>query len=129
MFASFPILGLQVNMLDVLLLIMLLGSAIYCFYTYIRLKREYAFFENKFLLPGNCKAEDCTDPDGFFDYIGVRVLILGILLAVGLPLNIAAIAVFSLYAIAWVQLLPMAYILGVFAWYLVMQRKAATLYW
>ena len=40
------------TMLSLLLLVMMLGCAVYCIYTFIRLRRECYLFPNKFLYPG-----------------------------------------------------------------------------
>lgn len=127
---SFEIFGMTFDILDLLMLAMIIGVAIYSIYTAIRVRREYYFFDNKFLLPGGCKPEDCIDPNGYFDFIAPRLLIFGIMLFL-----CAAIEIYSLYIIRtieglswlyWVQMLPF---LGALIWFVFMQRKAAKLFW
>lgn len=80
MLDTYTLFGVEFNLLDLIMAILLLGTGIYCIYTSIRVRREYTFFENKVLLPGGCEPNACTDPDGFFDYIAPRLVIFGIAL-------------------------------------------------
>ena len=80
MLDTYTLFGVEFNLLDLIMAILLLGTGIYCIYTSIRVRREYTFFENKVLLPGGCEPNACTDPDGFFDYIAPRLVLFGIAL-------------------------------------------------
>ena len=117
------------RLLDVMLLAMLFGCAAYAFYTVVRLKREYMLFENKLLYPGNCPYLECTDPQSFIDFIWVKLLLLGIgMFACG-----ALIALNSFTALfhntIWISAAMIVLPLALFAWYVVIQRKAAKLFW
>ena len=63
MLDTYTLFGVEFNLLDLIMAILLLGTGIYCIYTSIRVRREYTFFENKVLLPGGCEPNACTDPD------------------------------------------------------------------
>ncbi len=115
------------EMLNVLLLVMLLGFGAYGIYTYIRLRRTYEMFPNKFMYPGNCKPEECLDPDGFLDYIMPRVLILSVLMLVcGLAYGVYYVMKLDLF---WVDIASMVVPVAILIWYAVAQRKASKLYW
>lgn len=130
MFDNFVLFGVEFNFFDLLMTILLVACGAYCIYTAVRVRREYAFFENKILLPGNCKAEDCTDPDGFFDYIFSRLLIFGAGMILCALLDFGTLYLVHSGRIVswlyWVQLLvPFAF----FGWYIFVQRKASKLFW
>ena len=118
----------MVSMISILLVIMMLGLGVYCIYTFFRLHREYYLFPNKFLYPGDCPPENCTDVSGFIEFILPRILIFGIaviLCGIGygmldLVWKVKHIAVFICSLV-----IP----LGIFAWYIYVQRKAANLFW
>lgn len=116
------------NMLEVLLVVMVIGCGIYALYTAIRLRRTYMLFPNKFLYPGNCSPDDCADEDGFIDFIlprmtilGVAMLVIGALLAVNQYLRLASGLLIDLVTV----IVPF----GCFVWYILVQRKAAKLFW
>lgn len=118
-----------VDMLDMLMLVMLLGCGAYALYTAIRLRRSYMLFPNKFLYPGDCAPEDCLDEGGFIDYmlprltaLGISMLVMGIAYAVALYLlDGASNTIVDIASI----FLPC----GAFVWYIILQRKAAKLFW
>lgn len=118
----------MLDMMDLLILAMFVGFGFYCIYTFVRLKRECMLFDSKVLYPGNCPAQDCTDPVGFIDFIQYRLLILGIFLVFcgGLDaLNTYVLKFTSL----WFSIVQIALPLVGLAWYAVIQRKAAKLFW
>lgn len=116
------------TMLSMLLLVMMLGCGVYCIYTYIRLRKECYLFPNKFLYPGNCKPEECADVEGFIDFILPKILFFGILLTL-------CGAAYGLLDMVWkinhiaVNIGSMLVPLALFVWYILVQRKAANLYW
>lgn len=116
------------NMLETLLIVMVIGCGIYALYTAIRLRRTYMLFPNKFLYPGNCAPDDCADEDGFIDFILPRMTILGIaMLVIG-----ALLAANHYLLIASGLLIDLATVIipfGWFVWYIIVQRKAAKLFW
>lgn len=116
------------GMLDVLLVVMVIGCGVYALYTAIRLRRTFMLFPNKFLYPGNCGPDDCVDEDGFIDFILPRMTILGVALLV-----IGALLVLNTYVWGLSGLvLDLATIIvpcGCFFWYILVQRKAAKLFW
>lgn len=116
------------NMLDTLLVVMMIGCAIYAIYTVIRLKREYMLFDNKLLYPGNCPYLECKDPQGFIDFIWLRLLILGIALLVFGGL-IALNRFVELMNPTLFGILTIFMPLAVFVWYIIVQRKAAKRFW
>ena len=130
MFDSFTLFGLEFSLLDLLMAALLLGTGIYCIYTAIRVRRECGFFENKLLLPGNCKPEDCADPDGFFDYIFPRMLLFGIamILCAALDFGVLCIVRMGLTGL-WLYWVQLVVPFGCFAWYIVLQKKAAKRFW
>lgn len=119
------------NGFSILILILLLGSGGYAVYLWIRLRREWYLIDNKFLLPGNCTAADCKDPDGFLEYISPKLLIFGI-----------ALIVFGLLYLPGFFNAPMPALLadilniampvlgfGIFVCFIILQAKAAKLFW
>lgn len=116
------------DMLDLLLIVMFIGAGIYCVYTFIRLRRECMLFDNKVLYPGDCKYTDCADPEGFMDYIQYRILILGAFLVLCGIFFLLNLYVLSVSAV-WITILQFAVPIGGFAWYVVVQRRAAKRYW
>lgn len=117
-----------VDGMDLLMLVLLLGLGIYALYAAIRLNREQMLFENKLLYPGDCKIDDCVDEGGFIDFVIPRIAILGgAMLFMGILLGLNML-IFKLDAL-WVDIVMMVLPVAVFAWYIVVQRKAAKLFW
>ena len=130
MLDNFTLFGAKFNLLDLLMALLLLGTGIYCIYTAIRVRRECGFFDNKMLLPGNCKPEDCTDPEGFFDFIFPRMLIFGIAMILSAALDAAVLWIVRReLAGLWLYWVQLVVPFGCFAWYMVLQRKAAKQFW
>ncbi len=122
-----PLTGMG-DMLTMFLVLMLFGSGIYALYTYFRLHRTCMLFPNKFLYPGGCTADTCVDVDGFIDFIEPRLLLLGVVM-------ILLGGAYVVYAMAlklssiWVDITTVIVPVGVFIWYMLVQRKAAREFW
>ena len=130
MLDTYTLFGVEFNLLDLIMAILLLGTGIYCIYTSIRVRREYTFFENKVLLPGGCEPNACTDPDAFFDYIAPRLVIFGIALIFCAALDLLVLFLVRRNFVGgwlyWAQLVvPFVF----FGWYIYLQRKAGKLFW
>lgn len=119
-----------------MILLMLVGSGGYALYTYFRLRKSWGFFDNKFLLPGNCPPEECLDPEGFLEYIHPRLLILGVLCCVAailcVPVMLPDVAELiglggTLYTVINYVVPLMGF--GVFVWYMFCQNRAAKRFW
>lgn len=124
------------NMMGLLIFAMLVGSGGYAIYTYARLRRQWGFFPNKFLLPANCPAEECLDGDGYLSYISPRLLIFGVLcivcgilyLPVMLPNLGILLGLEGTLSTVYSGVVPMLGF-GVFIWYMVCQTKASRKFW
>ncbi len=118
----------MVNMLDIFLWVMLLGYGAYALYAAIRLRRTYMLFPNKILYPGNCAPETCLDEDGFIDYILPRVTVWGIVMVV-----FGAVFMLNNYVLRitglWVDITSIVLPVVALVWYMLIQRKAAKLFW
>lgn len=118
----------MVDTMDLLMLVLLLGFGAYILYTVFRLNREQMLFANKILYPGDCSPDACVDEGGFIDFIIPRAAILGgALLLMGILLGLNML-LFKLDAL-WLDIVMMVVPVGVFAWYIIIQRKAAKLFW
>ena len=119
MFDSYTLFGVEFNLLDLIMAILLLGTGIYCIYTSIRLRREYTFFENKVLLPGGCEPNACTDPDGFFDYIAPRLVLFGIALIFCAALDLLVLFLIRRNLVGgWLYWVQLVVPFGFFGWYI-----------
>lgn len=130
MLDTYTLFGVEFNLLDLIMAILLLGTGIYCIYTSIRVRREYTFFENKVLLPGGCEPNACTDPDGFFDYIAPRLVIFGIALIFCAALDLLVLFLVRRNLVGgWLYWVQLVVPFGFFGWYIYLQRKASKLFW
>lgn len=130
MLDTYTLFGVEFNLLDLIMAILLLGTGIYCIYTSIRVRREYTFFENKVLLPGGCEAANCTDPNGFFDYIAPRLVLFGIALIFCAALDLLVLfLVRRNFVGGWLYWAQLVVPFGCFGWYIYLQRKAGKLFW
>ena len=130
MLDTYTLFGVEFNLLDLIMAILLLGTGIYCNYTSIRVRREYTFFENKVLLPGGCEPNACTDPDGFFDYIAPRLVIFGIALIFCAALDLLVLfLVRRNFVGGWLYWAQLVVLFSCFGWYIYLQRKAGKLFW
>lgn len=118
------------NMLEMLLMLMLGGTGVYALYSVIRLRHEMYLFPNRFLYPSNCRPEDCTDVDGFIDFITPRLFLFG-----GACLAVTVVMVlswvFHLFTMpAWLDTYGIAAIgLLCFVYYIVVQNKVYKRFW
>ena len=116
------------NVLELVLILMLVGSGVYSLYTVIRLKTTMYLFPNRFLYPSNCKPEDCTDEPGFIEYIlprltifGVACLLLGIFLILVWVVGLFKLPTWFDYAVPFLGL-------AFFGWYIWIQSKVYKLF-
>ena len=115
--------------LELVLLALLLGSGCYGLYTVIKLRRSYMLFPNKFLYPGNCTMDTCIDEGGFIDFILPRLTILSlIMLVLGIFFSLVFF-VFPQWESWLTDLLSMLLPVSAYVWYMLIQRKAANLFW
>ena len=115
--------------LELVLLALLLGSGCYGLYTVIKLRRSYMLFPNKFLYPGNCTMDTCIDEGGFIDFILPRLTILSlIMLVLGVFFGLVFF-VFPQWESWLTDLLSMLLPVSAYVWYMLIQRKAANLFW
>ena len=111
-----------------ILIALLFGSGIYALYTYFRLRKTYELFSNKFMYPGNCATDNCVDPDGFIDYMLPRLLLLGIVMVL---FGIA----YTFYCVMMqpgtllLDIVSLIIPIGIFVWYMLVQRKASREFW
>lgn len=124
------------TVIGALIPILLLGSGGYALYTYLRLRREWDFFDNKFLLPGNCPADACQDVDGYLEYISPRLLIFSIACLVFglLCIPVVFTSVGEKMGLGGTLLNVLNYVvpgvgLAVFVWYMISQSRAAKRFW
>ena len=120
----------SLTFLNMLMAAMLLWAGIYAIYSAIKLKKLYYLFDNRYLYPGNCEPKNCKDQYGFIDYIFPRILTLGIVcLLIGIVYALTRFT--GLFAIPdWLveYVCPGIGVLA-FAWYVVVQKKAAKRFW
>ena len=117
-----------VDLLSVLLAIMLFACAIYGLYSAIRLRVTMLLFPSKFLLPGNCRIEDCIDEDGFIDYIIPRLTawsILILVIAIVYSLN-AFVLFYGGWIIDIATIIIPSFAVG---WLMFIQRASAKRFW
>jgi hypothetical protein len=124
------------GILGAIILLLLFGSGVYAIYTYIKLQQMWGFFDNKFLLPGNCLPEDCKDTNGYLEYIAPRLLGLGIVCTVAgilyIPVVLPNIATLlgmgdTLQSVMFYGVPPLAF--AGYVWLMVCQSKAARRFW
>ena len=89
------------------------------------------------VMPSACKAQSwrsissvpwCSDVLGFIDYIFPRLALLGAGMLILGALFLVNMLVIKIDAI-WVNVLSIVLPLALFAWYIVVQRKAAKRFW
>lgn len=117
-----------IDMLSLMMIAMLVGFGAYSLYAAVRLHVSGQLFANKLLYPGNCTPEECTDPSGYVCYIFPRLFVFGLVLTLSGGVSIAAQFVPSL-GLWVVRMVQLAVTIGIMIWYLLAQRKAATLFW
>lgn len=116
------------GMLDGLLLVMSLIAGVYGLYSAIRLRLTWDLFPNKFLYPANCDPKDCNDPVGFIEYIFPRMMIFSLLL-IAMAVGIALTSVVFMLDSIWINVANLIFPLGVFGWYMVVQKKVYNTFW
>ena len=128
------------QILSALTVFILMGFGGYAVYTGIQLKRKGYLFENRIIYPGNCKKEDCKDEYGFVAFMIPRLFVCG---GVSLLLGIFTGMVFFREELfpgemgafldwipGWFTLYVLPFLgIGIFIWYLLVQRKAAKRFW
>ncbi len=117
-----------VQMMDVLMEVLLFGCGVYALFSAIKLRKLCYLFPNTFIYPGDCKPDECSDVLGFIDYIFPRLALLGAGMLILGALFLVNMLVIKIDAI-WVNVLSIVLPLALFAWYIVVQRKAAKRFW
>lgn len=116
---------------SLLLMALMVGCGLYCIYLWVRIRREWQLFDNKLMLPGNCTAADCADPDGFLEFMSPKLFAFGIavfLLGLGyLPEVLNLPLPDLLFRVIDITLTVLS--LGAFVAFILIQRKAAKLFW
>lgn len=122
--------------LGAMIVLLLLGSGVYTLIAYFRLRKYWAPFEHRFLLPANCPPDKCLDPDGFLEYIFPRLLIFGVLCcALGIAYLPAAVppvgkAIGLSDTMYYILTYSVAGIgVGAFVWYMFCQSHCAKQFW
>ncbi len=115
--------------LELVLLALLFWSGCYGLFTVIKLRKSYMLFPNKFLYPGNCTMDTCVDEGGFIDYILPRLTILSVIMLVLGVFFVLVFFVFPQWESWLTDLLSMLLPVGAYVWYMLIQRKAAMLFW
>lgn len=117
------------GLMNSLLLLLLFGAGGYALFTAIKLKVKGYLFPNKFMYPGNCSPEECTDEVGFMRYMLPRMFILGLAcVATGIVYAINAYVGLGLPAWLGDYVLPFVGVF-VFFWFIMVQSKAAKRFW
>lgn len=118
----------MVDAVDLILIATLLCCGIYAVYTVIRLRRNYYLESNKILYPTDCAPDTCLDPDGYIEYILPRLTVVGI--AMLLQSALLAVSTFVLKLNdGWVDVLMTLPIAAIFAYYIIVMKKAAKRFW
>ncbi len=101
-----------------------------CIYTAIRLSYQKTFFKSQILVPGGCTAESCLNPEGYFGFIRVRLIVFGILILLCCVLEIVGTVLIGLGKLpgeaSWFMVFPPIVLV---LWFNKVHRKAAMLYW
>lgn len=117
-----------VQMMDVLMEVLLFGCGVYALFSAIKLRKLCYLFPNTFIYPGDCKPDECTDAPGFIDYIFPRLSLLGVGMLILGGVFLLNMLVFKIDAL-WVNILSIVLPLSLFAWYIIVQRRAAKRFW
>ncbi len=112
--------------LDAVLLFSFLIFGAMCLYTAFRLRKDQSLFDSFVLYPGNCKRENCLDPEGFIAFMLPRITVAGA----------ACLLIALYYTLGYYFALPLAvtviqYVFtGVFLlWATLLYHRAAKRFW
>ncbi len=127
---SYTIFGYTFTFFDIIVFVCTLGFGLYCAYTSMRLKVEGTFFKNRVLLPNGCTEKGCCDPESYFSFIRLRLLLFGIGLVLSALIEAAGIILIQRFALSAALILVfMSPTLILLIWYALIQRKAKQRFW
>ena len=109
---------------DMMMDLILLGSGVYCLYTWIKLLVTKHLFQNGLLVPKDKRVEDCSDEQAYIHYMMPPLAVVALVtMAYGIvfTLNDCASERFVPYPWALLLLVP---VLGALIWYAVRNVKA-----
>ena len=98
--------------------------AAYCAYTWVRLLRERKLFKNEILLAKDKKPEDCIDEDGYVSFVLPRLGLLTAILVIYAAFNIYCDLSGNDLLPYPLGFIPLAVVLAVIIWYLVVTARA-----
>lgn len=116
------------SMLSLLMLVFLAYAGFGSLNTCRLIRKEQSFFPNKFLLPGNCKAEDCLDEAGYLFYYFPRLLIFA-LLCIAFLVMLALLTFLPWSIPLWLDACLTFLPLAAFLFLMVVQNRAAKRFW
>lgn len=115
--------------MDMIMDLVVLGSGVYCFYTWIKLLTTKKLFRNGLIVPKDKRIEDCSDEEAYIKYmmpplatVAFATLAYGILFTV----NDCMPQRFLLYPWSLLLLVP---VMAALVWYAVRNSKANREYW
>lgn len=112
------------NDMNLLLSLILLGSGIYCLYTWLRLLVTKRLFRNGLLVPKEKKISDCADEEEYIRYIMPPLTVMALMTtAYGVVVMLNDGFSLNLLPYPW-GLVPLVLTLGAMAWYAVRNARA-----
>jgi len=112
--------------LDAVLLISFLIFGLLCLYTAFRLWKDKTLFDSFVLYPGNCKRQNCLDPEGFIAFMRPRLAVVG-----GVCVVIALYYTLKYYFVVPTFLTIVHYVLtaAFLIWATLLYHRAAKKFW
>lgn len=112
------------NEMNLLLALILLGSGVYCLYTWLRLLVTKRLFRNGLLVPKEKKISDCADEEEYIRYIMPPLTVLVLMTtAYGVLITLNDVFELELLPYPW-GLAPLVLTLGAIVWYMVRNARA-----
>lgn len=112
------------NEMNLLLALILLGSGVYCLYTWLRLLVTKRLFRNGLLVPKEKKISDCADEEEYIRYIMPPLTVLALMTtAHGVLITLNDVFELELLPYPW-GLAPLVLTLGAIVWYMVRNARA-----
>lgn len=116
--------GDSFNEMNLLLALIMLGSGIYCLYTWLRLVVTKRLFRNGLLVPKEKKISDCADEEEYIRYTMPSLTVMALMTtAYGVLITLNDVFELALLPYPW-GLVPLVLTLGSMAWYGVRNARA-----
>lgn len=106
--------------------IIMFAAGVYCLYSWGYMRRKGEIHDNKMTIPSDVSIASCSDPAGYMEYIGPRMLTFGVVCVIFGGVNVAC----NFYPLPGeVQFVCLGVLFANIIWFAFVIRRANLAFW